>query len=192
MALQSATSRRYAMALLDSVTPHGPEAIDGAARDLTAFATAVGQSFDLRNSLLNPLFTTDDRSKVLGAVLRQLNVSTVVERFLKLLIERDRIAEVRDIAASFVALANQRRGRVRAEVQSAAPLAPDTAERLRRALEKSTGKTIELDVQVDPSLLGGLRARVGSMVFDGTIRAELERLRNTLVGDSAAAGRAGG
>jgi F-type H+-transporting ATPase subunit delta len=179
MALRSAASRRYASALLESVSK-SEASLDGALKDLSAFAKATEESFDLKNALLNPLFTDNERMKVMNAVMEAMHVSPIVQRFLVLLVERDRMAEIGEIAEAFTALADERRGRVRAEVQSASPLTPEAMDRLRRALEKSTGKTIDLDVQVDPELLGGLRARVGSLVFDGSIRSELERLRSLL------------
>jgi F-type H+-transporting ATPase subunit delta len=180
MALRSASSKRYANALLESVAAHGDTSLDIALKDVTSFARAVEESFDLRNALMNPLFTEEERMRALSAVSKAMHTSETVQRFFVLLIERDRMGEIAEIAEAFSKLADERRGRVRAEVQAASPLTPEATDRLRRALERSTGKTIELSVTVDPSLLGGVRARVGSMVFDGSIRAELDRLKTAL------------
>jgi F-type H+-transporting ATPase subunit delta len=180
MALRSASSRRYATALLDSVSSQGDKALEAALQDMSVFSKAVEESFDLKNSLLNPLITRAERSKVLEAVTRAMRVSAPVKRFLEHLVERDRMGDIAEIAEAFAALADTRRNRVRASVQSASPLAPDAADRLKRALERTTGKSIDLELSVDPTLLGGVRAQVGSMVFDGSIRAELERLREAL------------
>lgn len=180
MVLKSQASRRYAEALVEAATREGDAALDRALKELGQFADLVEHSFDLRNALLNPVFTREEREKAMRAVLHSLNASELVQRFVALLVERDRVGEIAAVAAAFRELADQRRGRVRAEVRTAVQLSPETAERLRRTLEKSTGKSIELDVRVDPTLLGGVRTRVGSMVFDGSIRSELDRLRETL------------
>jgi F-type H+-transporting ATPase subunit delta len=180
MALKSQASRRYAQALVDIVS-NDKDALEAAQRDLDRFLEAVESSFDLKNALLNPSFSAADREKVLRSVMKSLALSDVMQRFLVLLVDAQRIRELSDIADAFRQMADERRGRMRAMVEAAAPLAPETSSRLKRVLEKATGRTIELEVKVDPNLIGGIRARVGTLVFDGTIRAELDRLKARLV-----------
>jgi len=114
------------------------------------------------------------------AVLVKLGASELTQRFLALVAERDRLAEVGGIARAVRQMADERAGRVRAKVESATALAADAQSNLKRALEKRTGKKVDLDVVVDPELLGGLRATIGSTVFDGTLRSQLARLSESL------------
>jgi F-type H+-transporting ATPase subunit delta len=184
MALESTAARRYAEALLEA-TPR--DDLARARDDLARFAATVDATFDLRNVLLNPAFGEDERARVLDRVMDHLALGEVTRRFLRLVLERDRMLEVAAIAESFRKLADDRAGRIRAEVRSAGELTPTAAEQLRAALERRTGKKVDLAVTVDPELIGGLRAQVGSLVFDGTLRAELQRLRATLTAGDARA-----
>lgn len=178
MADNAQASRRYAEALVQASGTD--EELELYKNELLAFKTAIADSPDLRNVLLNPIFTTEDRDGVLAAIMKSLDLSEKMQRFLVLLTERDRMDAVEEIADVFRTLADQRAGRVLAHVESAAPLSEDAQSQLKRALEKKTGKKIELEVTVDQSLIGGIRTQVGSQVFDGTIRSELDRLKNTL------------
>lgn len=177
MPQKSAASRRYALALVESVTHAKDISLDEALGQLSLFNDAVEKSFDLKNALLNPAFTRDERDKLVTAVLGHLKLSPRLQAFVRIVVEARRMGELSEITETFRDLADERRGRRRAVVQSAAPLSPEATERLRQALERKTGHSIDIEVQVDPSLIGGLRTRVGSMVFDGTIRAELDNLR---------------
>lgn len=180
MTMKSPASKRYATALVDSITAHKELSLDEALGELSTFNEAVQASFDLKNALLNPAFTREERDRAVEAMITTLKLSPIIARFVRILIENRRMAEIADVTEAFRTLSDERRGRVRAVVHTAAALSKDAEERLRRALEKTTGRTIELETFVEPSLIGGLRARVGSMVFDGTIRAELDRLRTLL------------
>lgn len=180
MTIKSQASRRYAVALVESLSASKLVSLDEALTQLTQFSKTLDESFELKNLLLNPAFAKQERDKSLEGLLQHLKVSDPVARFIRLLVENRRITEVDEITEAFRDLADERRGRLRATVHSAAALSPDTEDRLRRALEKKTGRSIDLETHVDPSLIGGLRARVGSLVFDGTIRTELDRLKDQL------------
>jgi len=179
MSLTSQASRRYAEALLEAVQNENGDLIK--IRDeLSAFASAKVDVFDLRNVLENPSFTAEERTTVLDKVMGELSLSAVTKKFLKLVTERDRIEEIDEISATFASLADERAGKVRAVVETASELSGSAVEQLTKALEKGTGRKIELEVKVDTSLIGGVRTLVGSVVYDGTIRAELDRLRLAL------------
>lgn len=178
MALASTASHRYADALVEAAEKAGQ--IERVKTEIQTFAAAMEQSFELKNVLLNPVFTKEERSRALSALMKKLGLLEITERFLTLIVDKDRIAELGQMAEVVRDLADAKEGRVRAEVRAAGELSPDAAEQLRRALEKKTGKKIELQITVDPSLIGGIQAKVGSQVFDGTIRAELSRLRGLL------------
>jgi F-type H+-transporting ATPase subunit delta len=181
MAISSPISRRYARALIEAASKDGPAGIERAAGELERMLAVLNGSAELRGVLANPVFTPGQRDQVLKAVTRRLGLSELVARFLDVLIRAERIGEIAPIARAVRRMADLRAGRVRAEVQSAAPLSDDAITSLRLALERRTGKTVEIELKVDPTLLGGVRTRIGSMVIDGTLRSQLDSLREGLL-----------
>lgn len=173
-------ARRYAEALLDAVWNDSPEAREGVAQELARLTAAIREVFDLRNALENPSYSSEERLRVLGAVMDRLELTDRVRSFARLVVQRGRAGELAGISETFLRLLNERSGRVKATVTSAHPLDEETAQAIRSALERRTGKSIELEVSVDPAVIGGVRAQVGTVIFDGTIRAELDRLRERL------------
>lgn len=177
----STAARRYATAIVESAATQGEHVLEQVTKDLEEFAAMVESSQDLRHVLLNPIFTARERNGALGAVLAKLTLSDLSRRLLILLGERNRVSLLPAIARTARRLADVRAGRVRAEVEAAAPLTNEARDLLRKALERRTGRSVELNVTVDPKLLGGLRARVGSVVLDGTLRSQLDSLRDQLL-----------
>ncbi|MBK8012348.1 MAG: ATP synthase F1 subunit delta [Deltaproteobacteria bacterium] len=180
MTTRSPASRRYAEALLETATSTGVD-LESLRQSLADFAGNVATSFELRNALLNPSFTEAERRGVLDALMTRAGAPETLRRFLQLLLEKGRIAEVEGIAEVFKELANARAGRLQAHVTAAVTLDAATQEELRRALEKRTGRSVEITVDVDPSLIAGLRTQLGSIVYDGSVRAHLERLKAAIV-----------
>ena len=179
----SAAAKRYAEALLDSVMASGAEGAPRAAEELATLARAIDEAPDLRNALENPSYSLPERLKVLDAVSASLGLSKRTRTLARLAVERGRAADLGAIAEAFRKMLDERTGMVRALVTTARPLDDATWADIKAALEKRTGKTVELETQIDPELIGGVRAQVGSFVFDGSIRAELERLRERLADD---------
>ena len=118
---------------------------------------------------------------MLKALVTRLALSPSTTRFLDLVAERHRFDLLIDIGREVRRLADEKAQRLRAQVDTAAPLTPDAEAALKKALEQRTGKSVELVINVDPTLLGGLRAKVGSVILDGTIRSQLTALRETLL-----------
>jgi F-type H+-transporting ATPase subunit delta len=115
-----------------------------------------------------------------AALLKGL-ASDQTQNLIQLLLRRGRIEGLPRVAAEFRRLDDRRQGITHATATSAAPLTPDKVTALTERLERSTGGRVALDVQVDPSLLGGLVVRVGDRLIDGSVRGRLERLRNQLI-----------
>lgn len=174
--------KRYAEALADVTANVGSEERTRVREELRGFRQAVHESFDLANLLHNPSVSSGDRLEVLGAVLSKLGVSETTSRFLRLLTDRGRMTLFDDIVDAYERIDDARSGVVRARITSAAELSPEELGRVTKALEDRTGRRLDVAVDVDPRLIGGLRAQVGSMVFDGSVRSELERLRERLQG----------
>ncbi len=180
MAIASLASRRYAEALVEASVAEDTDRLGEVRRELAGFAQTVREAPDLKNALLNPVFTSNERSQVLDQTMARLNLSKTVQNFLKLVAEKGRMPELDDIHEAFSDLADARQGKVRATVTSAAELQDTAVDQLKRALERKTGKTIDLSREIDPALIGGVRVQIGSLVFDGTIQRQLENLQETL------------
>ncbi|MBI2376749.1 MAG: ATP synthase F1 subunit delta [Deltaproteobacteria bacterium] len=181
MSKTSPVARRYAHALVETTAKADPRYVDKIADELDGFSAAIGESKDLKNVLMNPAFSLRDKQRALVVVAKALGLSRIATRFVGILVENDRVNDLGPIAVVVRELADARSGRVRVEVESAAPLTPSGEAALRSALEARTKKQIDMTVKVDPSLLGGLRARIGSTVLDGTVRTQIDRLRESLL-----------
>ncbi len=171
----TAVSRRYARALFGLASEAGRT--DEVGQELDALAELLERNDELRRSIFRPLHPGAERRAVLRAVCERLGSSPVVRNFCCLLVDRRRVVDFAAIRDSYAALADTTAGRTQARVVSAAPLTRGQRDRLQRALAARTGQTVELDVSVDPDLLGGAVADVGGLIFDGSLRTQLERLR---------------
>jgi F-type H+-transporting ATPase subunit delta len=174
-ALGGSIARRYARALFDlGVTRTSFEAFG---KELEALADVYRGSPELRQTLENPVFQLSQRRGVLGAVLPRVAPSREVHNFALLLLERGRISLLPSIARSYQEMVDAQLGRVRAKVASAKPLDPAALASVQRALERRTGKKVLVTTEVDPTLIGGIVARVGDLLLDGSLRTKLESLR---------------
>ena len=168
-------SRRYARALLDiGVDNNNYEALG---REIRALADALRSSSELVEALSNPAFPRSDRQKVLEALFPRLGASQITRNFTLLLLDRDRMRILPDVARELEAMINEKAGRVGATVVSATKLTPMQLDALKKALEKLSGKTVEMHKSEDPELLGGVVAKVGDVVYDGSLRTQLEQIR---------------
>lgn len=180
--LEGSIARRYARALLEIAREGG--LTDRMGDDLARFARLVeGQ---LATVMGNPVFTQQERTGVLEAVLPGQALHPTVANFLRLLMEKGRFGVLPDIVREYRDLADQEAGRVRAVVTSATELSAATRDQVAQALTQATGKKVVIETRVDPTLLGGLVARVGSRVYDASLRTRLDRLQLALVHPSQA------
>jgi F-type H+-transporting ATPase subunit delta len=169
-------SRRYARALLEVALESGQG--DRILAELEALATEIDAARDLRILLESPIFARSQRREVLAAVAERARLTKTTHDFLMLLVDRDRTALLRQIVRIYRDLADEAAGRVRATVTSPLPLSEAETSELEGALATATGKTVALSTELDPALLGGLVARVGDRVYDGSLKTQLERLRD--------------
>lgn len=177
MARQETAARRYAEAAFEVAMRDGTLEAWRAELDLAAGIVSDERVLDV---LANPAIPAEKRGSVLEDVLGR-NVSRPVLNLIQLMLKRGRIELLPRVAAEFRRLDDDRQGITHATAISAAPLEPDEIRALTARLEQSTGDRIALDVQVDPSLLGGIVVRVGDRMIDGSVRGRLERLRNQLI-----------
>jgi F-type H+-transporting ATPase subunit delta len=172
-------ARRYARALLD--VSADTQRTDAVAEQLAAFVKAFEQSSELSDVLLNPAYTRSQRSQVVEALIKMMGaVETGLANTLRLLVDRNRLTYLPDIARVYRDMADARAGRVRGHVTSATKMTPDALEMLRKNLQQITQHDVILESREDPALLGGVSAQVGSVLYDGSVRTQLEQLRREL------------
>lgn len=172
-------ARRYARALLDVAVE--AKRTDAIADQLSAFVKAFEQSRELSDVLLNPAYSRTQRSQVVEALMPLVgNVEPALANTLRLLVDRNRLIYLPDIARSFRDMADAQAGRVRGVVTSATPLTPDAMDQLRKNLQQLTQRDVILESRQDPTLLGGVSAQVGSVLYDGSVRTQLEQMRREL------------
>ncbi len=177
MARPSTAARRYAESAFEIATRD--KTIDAWRTDLDGAAAVLGDP-GVARGLSDPTVPAELREQAVSAGFGK-KVSGPVLNLLRLLVQRGRIEDLPRIAAEFRRLDNLRLGITPARAVSAAPLEPAEVKALIARLEQMTGGRIELEQEVDPSLLGGLVVRVGDRLIDGSVRGRLERLRNQLV-----------
>lgn len=177
MARRDTGARRYAEAAFEVALRDGT--VDSWRSELEAAAAVVADPRAL-GTLANPAVSIDQRSAAVGALLKGI-AAPQVQNLVQLLLKRGRIEQLPRVAAEFRRLDDRRQGITHATITSAAPLTQDELRAITQRLEQQSGGRIALDVQVDPSLLGGLVVRVGDRLIDGSVRGRLERLRNQLV-----------
>ncbi len=172
-------ARRYARALIDV----GVEAnkLDRFGDQLHAFAAVLQGSRELSDVMENPSYGRNDRLGILEGVMKAAGpFDGELQNFLRLLVERNRLMFLPDIARLYRDFADTRLGRVRGKLITAVPLPREMAERLAQKLAQATQQKVVLETKVDPSIIGGAAAQVGSVMYDGSLRTQLEELRRTL------------
>ena len=174
----SAIARRYAKALVQL----GAES--NSVEAYNAELTRINDTLDSNRNLLalfsNPAYGADAKREILKDVSAKLAISPMICNFLQLILDRNRIACLPQITSSYAKLADELSGVVRPVVTSGIPLADQQVADIKAALEKSTGKKVELTVQVDPSLIGGVVTKIGDRVFDGSVRTQLDKIQDIL------------
>lgn len=180
-----AVARRYAQALIDVAAESGR--VDAVGADLHRVVQLLDAHEGLlRDALSSPVFTSEERGAVLDVLLPRLGLHELTANLLRLCNDKGRLSSLGAIAASYAQLADVAAGRQMVEVVTAVPLTPQVEAEVRAALERSTGKTIRLSTRVDPSLIGGMVAKVGGTVYDASIRNRLEQLKHSLFAQETA------
>lgn len=174
----SVVSKRYARALGDVVTMPG-STVDAAKAlgELRIVEQIIAASTDLRNALLSPAVAPSRKRAVIARLTEPMGADKVVRNFLFVVIDHRRIHDFSSIVDAFEALIEERLGLVRADVSSARELTQFERSRLEAQLSRLAGKQATLRFTTDPALIAGVVARVGSTVYDGSVRGQLERLR---------------
>jgi F-type H+-transporting ATPase subunit delta len=175
----SAVSTRYAKALVEVVTEPGSNiGPQTAIEQLRQVAAMIAGSDDLRNALNSPAVSPSRKRAVIAKLV---SVDVKIRNFLYVVIDHRRVHEIPSILEAFEMLIDEHLGFVRADVSSATPLNDSQRAALIAQLTRMVGKEAKVKFETDPALVAGVVARVGSKVYDGSVRGQLERLRATLL-----------
>jgi len=174
------SANRYAKALFDVALEEKADLaqID---RDLQAVAAMLKGSPDVQLNLSRGSVTDAQRQSLMEAISKAMSLTAPVTKMLVLLAKSGKVNLVPELDAAYRERLMSYQNIVRADVTSAAPLSPEKTKALADSLSKVTGKTVELSVSVDPELLGGVVARIGSTVYDGSVKTQLTKMRKELV-----------
>jgi F-type H+-transporting ATPase subunit delta len=174
-----AAATRYARALFDVALKEGD--VQQAGRDLQGFAQLVAGHESLPKVLANPAIPAPKkRSLIEQLIARAGSFSPIVAKLLLLLADRDRLVILPEIATGYQHRLMDHAQVVRAEIVTAVGLTDDRVASLRQGLANATGRQVQLESRVDPSIIGGAIARVGSTVYDGSVTRQLEKMKETL------------
>jgi F-type H+-transporting ATPase subunit delta len=175
----SAVASRYARALVDVVTEAGSGIdADTATQQLRQVATMIATSDDLKSALLSPAVSPSRKRAV---VAKLIDVNPKIRNFIYVVIDHRRVHEIPSIVEAFELLIDEHLGFVRADVASASALTDAQQASLQAQLTRMAGKQAKVKFKTDPALVAGVIARVGSTVYDGSVRGQLEKLRTTLL-----------
>jgi F-type H+-transporting ATPase subunit delta len=172
-------SRRYARALMMLGQDDGKYKEYG--EELKVFSQLLEREPELKDALLNPVHSMEERKTLLLRIADLLNLSPIVSNFLKLLFDKLRLAALPGISQVYQHLADEIANIKRARVKSAVPLDNEMQERLRTAMEKMTNSQVVMEFEEDPNIIGGVVAMVGDLVLDGSVRTQLNALRESLI-----------
>ncbi|RAK57045.1 F0F1 ATP synthase subunit delta [Phenylobacterium deserti] len=169
---------RYAQALFDLANEQNQ--IPAVEADLKSLKAALADSRDLRVLLASPQFGSDDKGRGLAAIAAQAGFNPTTRKFLGLLAANGRASALLDVIVGFERLSAQARGAISAQVTTAVPLSAAQAKGVAQALRQALGKDPEIETRVDPAILGGIKVRVGSRLFDASLKSKLDSLKFAL------------
>ncbi|MBL8124421.1 MAG: F0F1 ATP synthase subunit delta [Blastocatellia bacterium] len=172
-------ARRYGTALADVVIKTGET--ETVKAELKTWEEMMTSSADLLSAFSNPAIAHLDKEKVLESLISKAAPSRTTANFLRVLLKNNRLTELGDINDKFVAILEERGGIVAAHVTAARELSDDQKAELRSNLEKLTGKKVQLNFEINKEIIGGVVTRIGSTVYDSSVKTQLENLKEQLV-----------
>lgn len=178
--ISGSISRRYARALL--AIGEEKDTLLGLVREVQRVADTWSLSEELQEAVTSPLLPIVERRKVLTSVVERLGVSPACISFVYLLFDRHKLSALPAISREFGNLCDAKENRLRVDLAAPVKLTDETLMRLRAALQRRTGKTIVVTESQDPELLGGVVARVGGVMYDGSLRTSLRRVKESMLG----------
>lgn len=172
-------ARRYSVALADVVLAGGQT--DTVKHEIASLGQLFGQNTELQTVFSNPAITHANKEKVLDGILGKVKPSSTTANFLKVLLQNGRLTDLTEINDRFADVLDERSGLVAAEITSARELPAGERAEFEKSLAALTGKTVNVNYTVDPDIIGGVVTRIGSTVYDGSVKTKLENLKEQLV-----------
>ena len=179
MSLQT-IARRYGTALADvAIARHEEREVQ---RELEQWAAMIEAHPLLKEVFANPTIDYDNKRKVLDELIARTRVRETSASFLRVLLRNQRLSQLRDIVARYGVVLDDRSGLVAAHVTTARPISEELKSSLQETLAQATGRKVRLSFATDESIIGGLVARIGSTIFDGSVQSQLDRLEAEMAG----------
>jgi F-type H+-transporting ATPase subunit delta len=172
-------SRRYATALADVVVSSGET--DTVKAELKSWEALINSNAELHDVLGNPAIVFASKERVLDELIKKTGPTRTTANFLKILLKNGRLTEIAEINDRFESVLQERSGVLSAEVYSARELADAQRSELKHSLERLTGKRLNINFGIDENIIGGVVTRIGSTVYDGSVKTQLENLKQQLV-----------
>jgi F-type H+-transporting ATPase subunit delta len=172
-------AKRYAKALIQLAEEK--KSVDQTRADLAAFVGAVDTLPALQRLFSSPVFTPEDKKAVIRELAGKLGMQATTQRFVEHLAETGRIRYVRDVHEAFLDILAERTNRAMARLTTAVSINNGDLTNIKKTLEAMTGKQVDIDSKIDVSLIGGAKAQIGSTIYDGTIKNQLDKMRMKLV-----------
>jgi len=169
---------RYAKALFDLARE--ADVVDVVKSELDRFDALVAQSTDLARLVRSPVFSAHEQLQALSAVLERAGIAGLAANFLKLVTSNRRLFAVRDMIKAFRELVAQHKGEMTAAVTVAEQLKDEHSQALRAALKAVSGKDVDLDIKIDPAIIGGLVVKLGSRMIDTSLRTKLNAIKHAM------------
>jgi F-type H+-transporting ATPase subunit delta len=174
----SGMAGRYATALFDLARE--TNSIDAVKADLERFDALVGESADLNRLVRSPVFSAAEQLQALSAVLERAGIGGLAAKFLKLVTTNRRLFAARDMVRGYRELVALHKGEATAEITVAERLKDDHVAALRSALKAVSGKDVDLNIKIDPAIIGGLVVKLGSRMVDSSLRTKLNAIRHAM------------
>ena len=174
----SGIAKRYAKAFFDIAGEEGN--YENYYDELKSFSSILEESKKLEDFLSDPVFEQADKKAVVEEVLKRVDISNMTANFLKLLLDKRRIDILSDIESCYREYMDKALKKVRANVKTAFPLTAELSESIMNSLEKTAGKKVDMTIEEDSSLLGGVVVRVGDIIYDGSIKTQLNNIKSLL------------
>jgi F-type H+-transporting ATPase subunit delta len=173
-------ARRYANALADVVTKTSET--NSVQTELKTWEQMINANTDLQTAFGNPAISQVNKEKVLENLIEKTQPTKTTANFLRILLRNNRLTEIGEINQKFASVLEERSGAVSAQITSARSLSEAEKAEMQMNLSKLTGKTVSLNFETDETLIGGVVTRIGSTVYDGSVKTQLAELKHQMIG----------
>lgn len=174
-------AKRYARALYDLGMEEGLN--DKILEDMKKVSEVIKESQEFRAMMESPLYDIILKKRVLKSVISKISLTEYLGNFLNILLDKDRFKLLDEILEAYTVMLDEASGRVRAQIKSATELSDEQMQRIKKTMSGLMKKEVDVDVAVDPSLIGGLVAEVQGMIYDGSVKTQLSKLKQSLKGE---------